>query len=295
MGEEPRNDLVPIHLTLGVDDLRACRHPNPHRRGRHARRSQGRRMLPQLPRRAAKAFARRGHVFPRSQDGSISSRAEIGTCWSACRASCRGRVEPYPSWCIHDETLYKVRHPPSFFSPARLYRFLPVLPLSPLLLRVPGLKSTAWSSIVLTIIPNAVVLSKHLRMFARACSAIEAMLFEWTTFLVLVIAASTTLNNGPGEAANERTGELNKALKLHSCARRFHAPEMGLLEFMAVLGVMTPNMCIVSCMIALSVHFASRTLPRITVDGACFQRLKKKKDERQISVLSGLSTRTVLA
>jgi Ras-related GTP-binding protein A/B len=87
-----------------------------------------------------------------------------------------------------------------------------------------------------TIIPNAAVLSKHLTMFAQACSAIEAILFERTTFLV--IDTSAPPDDAPGQAPNdlsssryERTSELIKALK-HSCARvreEFHGFEMELL------------------------------------------------------------------
>ncbi|KAH9992054.1 Gtr1/RagA G protein conserved region-domain-containing protein [Russula vinacea] len=107
----------------------------------------------------------------------------------------------------------------------------------------------AWSRIVHTIIPNAAVLSKHLTTFAQACSATEAILFERTTFLV--IATSSPPNEGrPEQVSNdlsptryERTSELIKALK-HSCARmreEFHALEMELPEFTAVLDGMTRN------------------------------------------------------
>jgi len=104
----------------------------------------------------------------------------------------------------------------------------------------------AWSSIVHTIIPNAAVLSKHLTTFAQACSATEAILFERTTFLVL---ATSTPSDGSEKANDlsstryERTSELIKALK-HSCSRmreEFHALEMELPEFTAVLDGMTRN------------------------------------------------------
>ncbi|KAI0269955.1 Gtr1/RagA G protein conserved region-domain-containing protein [Gloeopeniophorella convolvens] len=103
----------------------------------------------------------------------------------------------------------------------------------------------AWSRIVHTIIPNAAVLSKHLTTFAQACSATEAVLFERTTFLVI---ATSSPPDGPAGAdlsptRYERTSELIKALK-HSCARmreEFHALEMELPEFTAVLDGMTKN------------------------------------------------------
>ncbi|KAH9028371.1 Gtr1/RagA G protein conserved region-domain-containing protein [Lactarius pseudohatsudake] len=97
----------------------------------------------------------------------------------------------------------------------------------------------AWSHIVHTIIPNAAVLSKHLT------TATEAILFERTTFLVIATSSSP---DGPdgfdlSAARYERTSELIKALK-HSCTRmreEFHALEMELPEFTAVLDGMTKN------------------------------------------------------
>jgi Ras-related GTP-binding protein A/B len=97
-----------------------------------------------------------------------------------------------------------------------------------------------------TIIPNATVLSKHLTTFAQACSATEAILFERTTFLVIATSAppdSPDPANDLSSTRYERTSELIKALK-HSCARmreEFHALEMELSEFTAVLDGMTRN------------------------------------------------------
>ncbi|KAJ7264983.1 Gtr1/RagA G protein conserved region-domain-containing protein [Mycena haematopus] len=108
----------------------------------------------------------------------------------------------------------------------------------------------AWSSIVHTLIPNAAVLSKHLTIFAEACSATEVILFERTTFLV--IATSYPPTSPPTEVAPfqeleatryERTSELIKFFK-HSCSRvreEFHSLEMELPEFSAVLDEMTKN------------------------------------------------------
>ncbi|KAH9985057.1 rraga protein [Russula compacta] len=121
----------------------------------------------------------------------------------------------------------------------------------------------AWSRIVHTIIPNAAVLSRHLTTFAQACSATEAILFERTTFLVIATSSSSSSSpegrEGVSESSKEqpvdvdvddlsptryeRTSELIKALK-HSCARmreEFHALEMELPEFTAVLDGMTKN------------------------------------------------------
>ncbi|KAK7040873.1 GTP-binding protein gtr1 [Paramarasmius palmivorus] len=125
----------------------------------------------------------------------------------------------------------------------------------------------AWSSIVHTLIPNASVLSKHLKTFAEACSATEVVLFERTTFLVIATSStsSSSTSSAPQLSTNsnreshasvdredihqldpkryERTSELIKAFK-HSCLRvreEFHALEMELADFTAVLDEMTRN------------------------------------------------------
>ncbi|KAI0636622.1 Gtr1/RagA G protein conserved region-domain-containing protein [Trametes polyzona] len=137
----------------------------------------------------------------------------------------------------------------------------------------------AWSRIVHILIPNASVLSRHLAKLAAACSATEVVLFERTTFLVIATStppappsvasaapstSSSARTNGhtsvgtshedheaepdpdPHKMAPtryERTSELIKAFK-YSCARvreEFHALEMELPEFTAVLDELTRN------------------------------------------------------
>ncbi|EIW84871.1 hypothetical protein CONPUDRAFT_87379 [Coniophora puteana RWD-64-598 SS2] len=121
----------------------------------------------------------------------------------------------------------------------------------------------AWSGIVHTLIPNASTLSRHLRIFADACSANEVVLFERTTFLVIATSSSSApapVDGGDISAAEaaaaaapdetalnpkryERTSELIKAFK-QSCSRlreEFHSLEMELAEFTAVLDEMTKN------------------------------------------------------
>ncbi|KAL0946553.1 hypothetical protein HGRIS_012758 [Hohenbuehelia grisea] len=118
----------------------------------------------------------------------------------------------------------------------------------------------AWSSIVHTLIPNAAVLSRHLAIFARACSATEVILFERTTFLVIA-TSSPTPPSSQGTASPrpeqldpndihqlestryERTSELIKAFK-YSCSRlreEFQSLELELPDFTAVLDEMTKN------------------------------------------------------
>lgn len=104
----------------------------------------------------------------------------------------------------------------------------------------------AWSSIVHTLIPNAAVLTKHLKTFAGICCATEVVLFEKTTFLV--IATSSQSDDGEDEQGMmstryERTSDLIKAFK-QSCARareEFCALEVELPDFTAVLDEMTRN------------------------------------------------------
>ncbi|KAF8920861.1 Gtr1/RagA G protein conserved region-domain-containing protein [Mucidula mucida] len=102
----------------------------------------------------------------------------------------------------------------------------------------------AWSSIVHTLIPNAAVLTKHLRTFAQICSAAEVVLFERTTFLVIATShqeGDTSTDMMP--TRYERTSELIKAFK-HSCTRvreEFHTLELELPDFTAVLDEMTRN------------------------------------------------------
>ena len=121
----------------------------------------------------------------------------------------------------------------------------------------------AWSRIVHSLIPNAAVLTKHLKIFAEACSATEVILFERTTFLVIATSHETAT---PPTAANgttttdltsedagdphqldptryERTSELIKAFK-HSCSRmreEFRSLDMELPDYTAVLDELTKN------------------------------------------------------
>ncbi len=127
------------------------------------------------------------------------------------------------------------------------------------------------------LIPNASVLSRHLAKLAAACSATEVVLFERTTFLVIATSTpppppptASALASGPSSARTnghlsstshsdyeehdpdphkmsptryEQTSELIKAFK-YSCARvreEFHALEMELHEFTAVLDELTRN------------------------------------------------------
>ncbi|KAJ7355984.1 hypothetical protein DFH08DRAFT_955419 [Mycena albidolilacea] len=62
----------------------------------------------------------------------------------------------------------------------------------------------AWSSILHTLIPNAAVLSKHLTIFADACSATEVILFERTTFLVIATSSppSSSSSSTPSSSSS---------------------------------------------------------------------------------------------
>jgi len=95
---------------------------------------------------------------------------------------------------IHDETVYKVRHPPTL-SHARFSLSPSLSPSHPFYSACLDRRAQAWSRIVHTAISNAAVLSKHLTTFAQVCSATEAILFDRTTSLV--IATSAPPDDGP--------------------------------------------------------------------------------------------------
>jgi hypothetical protein len=109
--------------------------------GQRARRGQGRRILPQLPRRAAEVFALARRVSLRPQAGSRRGR-RWGTAARAPRARAAGGVEPCPSrYSVRASTTrrcttYAIRR--RFVSRA-FFAFSFSLPLSHLLLRVSGL------------------------------------------------------------------------------------------------------------------------------------------------------------
>lgn len=70
----------------------------------------------------------------------------------------------------------------------------------------------AWSRIVHSLIPNAPLLSQHLTTFASICNAVEVVLFERTTFLI--IARSGTVSGDldeviPPEQADTVLAKLN--------------------------------------------------------------------------------------
>jgi hypothetical protein len=123
LGEVSRNDLVPVHTTL--DDLPPCRHADLRLRGQRALPGQTRRILPQLPRRAAETFTRGGHFPLRLQNGSFHERRwapllehrtrELQVEWEsgAVPVTVFGTI-------IHHETLYWVRRSPTFVSRAFL-------------------------------------------------------------------------------------------------------------------------------------------------------------------------------
>jgi len=115
----------------------------------------------------------------------------------------------------------------------------------------------AWSRIVHSLIPNAPLLSQHLTTFAGICNAVEVVLFERTTFLI--IARSGTLTGDldeviPPEQADtvqarlnperfEKLSELIRAFRT-SCSKlreRFHTLEIRFQNYSAVLELMTQN------------------------------------------------------
>ena len=93
--------------------------------GQRARRGQGRRILPQLPRRAAETFTRGGHFPLRLQNGSFHERRWAPLLEHRTRelqAERESGAVPVTVFgtIIHHETLYWVRRSPTFVSRAFL-------------------------------------------------------------------------------------------------------------------------------------------------------------------------------
>lgn len=88
-------------------------------------------------------------------------------------------------------------------------------------------RTQAWSRIVHTLIPNAAVLSKHLSIFAEACSATEVVLFERTTFLVVATSAAAppaaALPESPQLSPSQSTPSSHTSL-LTSNSQSSYAP-----------------------------------------------------------------------
>ncbi|KAE9397382.1 hypothetical protein BT96DRAFT_921568 [Gymnopus androsaceus JB14] len=101
----------------------------------------------------------------------------------------------------------------------------------------------AWSSIVHTLIPNAAVLSKHLNIFAEACSATEVILFERTTFLVIATSSSSasTSTSTISPSSSSSSASIVPLDPHQMNPKRIQSLEMDLYDFTAVLDEMTRN------------------------------------------------------
>ncbi|KAN0063027.1 GTP-binding protein gtr1 [Thecaphora frezii] len=65
----------------------------------------------------------------------------------------------------------------------------------------------AWSRIVHTLIPNVAMLERHLSQFAHICSAMEVVLFERTTFLVISRSSSSDGDTSSSPLAGTQNGD----------------------------------------------------------------------------------------
>ncbi|KAE8209147.1 hypothetical protein CF319_g333 [Tilletia indica] len=73
----------------------------------------------------------------------------------------------------------------------------------------------AWSRVLHTLIPNVAILEKHLSQFARICSAVEVVLFEKTTFLVIERSVQTA----SAPAGSELKATVSAPASMHNLAR----------------------------------------------------------------------------
>ncbi|WKS78391.1 hypothetical protein CPCDC_6g2800 [Cryptosporidium sp. 43IA8] len=77
----------------------------------------------------------------------------------------------------------------------------------------------AWSEIVYALIPNVGLLEKNLKILAESCNAVELVLFEKSTFLVISHAEnSNTLDSKHHRSRFERISNICKQFKL-TCAK----------------------------------------------------------------------------
>ncbi|KAH8584341.1 uncharacterized protein ELE39_002435 [Cryptosporidium sp. chipmunk genotype I] len=77
----------------------------------------------------------------------------------------------------------------------------------------------AWSEIVYALIPNVGLLEKNLKILAESCNAVELVLFEKSTFLVISHAGnSNTLDSKHHRSRFERISNICKQFKL-TCAK----------------------------------------------------------------------------
>lgn len=77
----------------------------------------------------------------------------------------------------------------------------------------------AWSEIVYALVPNVGLLEKNLKVLAESCNAVELVLFEKSTFLVISHAENSgTLDSKHHRSRFERISNICKQFKL-TCAK----------------------------------------------------------------------------
>jgi Ras-related GTP-binding protein A/B len=100
----------------------------------------------------------------------------------------------------------------------------------------------AWSSMVVSLIPNVSALQTHLDSFARVLDADEVVLFERATFLVI---AHTCIDEKVARDPHrfEKISNIIKQFKL-SCSKtqaHFESMEVRSRHFAAYIDFLTPN------------------------------------------------------
>ncbi|KAH7649603.1 hypothetical protein FG379_001229 [Cryptosporidium bovis] len=102
----------------------------------------------------------------------------------------------------------------------------------------------AWSEIVYALIPNVGLLENNLKMLAETCNAIELVLFERSTFLVISHSESSNLLDSIRHKSRfERVSNICKQFKL-TCAKsqtNFVGIKLETSEFSCIIKRFTQN------------------------------------------------------
>jgi len=135
----------------------------------------------------------------------------------------------------------------------------------------------AWSSIVVSLIPNVDILEKHLNNFCSLLDADEVVLFERATFLV--ISHTHVASQKPRDPHRfEKISNIIKQFKL-SCSKstsQFQSMEVRNKNFAAYIDVFTPNTYIMVIQSDVTIP-SSATLLNISNARDHFERLEGAK------------------
>lgn len=133
----------------------------------------------------------------------------------------------------------------------------------------------AWSSIVVSLVPNVGALDMHLETFAKIMDADEVVLFERATFLVISHTSETS--SKPRDPHRfEKISNIIKQFKL-SCSKtstQFQSMEVRNSSFAAFIDYFTPNTYVMAIMADPSIPSAT-TLINIATARKHFEKLEE--------------------